>query len=523
MLINVGQLLARPSSGTRSSLLIGGGNDGFAFDATDLSVWIKDSGTPANDYNVAGNLTGFSAPFTYTSPSPKMIRHGDGLIKYNAHNLYLNSASPANQAITVVSGATYAVAITGTVSVTASGAATGTWTAGTNTFTAATTTLTLGSTSGSGTVHVYRTPADSTYVATTGAVKYLLPVEYDTDGARLGVLVEPQATDLSLSSSDFANVVNWTAVDLTVSAAAGTAPNGETDAHLVYPTTSGGDRRLAQGPATTAVDHTVSFYAKYAGISYCYVMKSDGSAPAAWWNVQTGAVGTVAASHSATITDVGNGWYRCTVTGIGAAGSAYFGYWGLSSADNSVSVTANSTDGILLWNYQVEAGTVATSPIETFSATVTRAIDLIKLPESECTFSDSAGTLYAVFTTRDPVSASRIVQLNNGDGDDYVDMFVASGALGSLCDGASVDVTGDATVSADTETAVAYGFTNGDQGIAIDGTIQLADAEALSVSFDRLHVGNSAGASQAISGHIKVVMYRPVRLANATLETLTGA
>ena len=110
------------------------------------SIYVKDTGTPANDTELT--ITDFFSDFndflTYTSPSPKIVRQSDGDLKYCAHNLYLNSASPANQSITVVSGHDYAVTITGSVSVTASGAATGTWTAGTNTFTAATTTLTPG-------------------------------------------------------------------------------------------------------------------------------------------------------------------------------------------------------------------------------------------------------------------------------------------------------------------------------------------------------------------------------------------
>jgi hypothetical protein len=135
------------------------------------SAWILDTGTPANDYDSSPDKVSASL-LTYTSPSVKLVRGSDGLFRFNAHNLYLNSTTPANQSITVLSGAPYAVTITGAATMTASGAATGVMSAGTTTFTAATGTLTFGSTSGAGTVHVRRTPSDDTYMQTAalGAV-----------------------------------------------------------------------------------------------------------------------------------------------------------------------------------------------------------------------------------------------------------------------------------------------------------------------------------------------------------------
>lgn len=160
---------------------------GLFVDYTDQSIAIDDTGgllTHASQGRVssAGALLGPGTKFVYTSPDAKICRQQDGQYLFQAHNLYLNSASPANQSVTVISGAPYAVTITGTVSVTASGAASGTWTAGTRTFTAATTTLTLGSTSGAGTVHIRRTPSISSYVATAGAPVYDLPYQWNAAG-----------------------------------------------------------------------------------------------------------------------------------------------------------------------------------------------------------------------------------------------------------------------------------------------------------------------------------------------------
>lgn len=187
---------------------------GLVFDfANDQSAKIQDTSTPANNYSSsgivsAGALTGPGGKITYTSPSTKLCRQQSGLYARQAHNLYLNSAAPANQSVTVVSGATYRMTITGSVSITVSGAATGTYTSGNNDFTAATTTLTCGSTSGSGTVHLRRTPSNDDYLATSGSQVYSLPYEWDTSGTCLGVRVEEARTNLCLYSNDLTQS-NW--------------------------------------------------------------------------------------------------------------------------------------------------------------------------------------------------------------------------------------------------------------------------------------------------------------------------
>jgi hypothetical protein len=146
----------------------------------------------------------------------------------------------------------------------------------------------------------------------------------------------------------------WSPTALSITANATTAPDGTTTADLVYPTSTGSSRRFAQGGLPTAAAvYTWSLSAKYSGIRWLYVFKGDGSAFAAWFDVQNGAVGTVAAGYSASVTAQANGFYRLTLTTPSGA-PTYMGYFGLSSADNSESVTANGTDGVFLWGAQLQ-------------------------------------------------------------------------------------------------------------------------------------------------------------------------
>lgn len=151
-----------------------------------------------------------------------------------------------------------------------------------------------------------------------------------------------------LTKTEQFDAAAWTKTSVTVSANAAVSPDGTTTADLVYPTTSGTNRWLNQGIVASAAVYRYFIQAKFAGIRWLYVLKSDGSAGAAWFDLQNGVVGTVASGYTATIQSAGNGFYICSVTAPSAA-PGFLTYTGLSDADNSLSVTANGTSGIYIW------------------------------------------------------------------------------------------------------------------------------------------------------------------------------
>jgi hypothetical protein len=155
MLYRVGTLLGSlAGTGEVSSIALSlaaalaeGEAEAFAIDFTDTfyqastgfygSAYILDTGTPANDYDTSP-VTSAASLLTYTAPSLKMTRQADGLLKFQAHNLCLQSenltatwqvssatvtantttatasAGAVFQAVTTVSGATYCVKVRAT-------------------------------------------------------------------------------------------------------------------------------------------------------------------------------------------------------------------------------------------------------------------------------------------------------------------------------------------------------------------------------------------------------------------------
>lgn len=82
-----------------AAMMLANYSDGLAISfAEDMSMVVKDTATPANNYSSqgivsGGSLVGPGGKLTFTSPSLKNTLQADGYIKYQAHNLFISSES----------------------------------------------------------------------------------------------------------------------------------------------------------------------------------------------------------------------------------------------------------------------------------------------------------------------------------------------------------------------------------------------------------------------------------------------
>ena len=159
-------------------------------------------------------------------------------------------------------------------------------------------------------------------------------------------------------SEQFDNA-GWTKGNTTVSANAIAAPDGTTTADLLYPSSSGTIRWIYQTLTSVSAIYTRSVYAKAQNKSIVYIDATGAGTVLAYFNLSSGTVGTVSAGYTATITAVGSGWYRCTMTNSTAGIPSFSGIYGVADADGSTTVTANGTDGIYLWGAQFIPGSSA--------------------------------------------------------------------------------------------------------------------------------------------------------------------
>jgi hypothetical protein len=174
-------------------------------------------------------------------------------------------------------------------------------------------------------------------------------------------LIQNAPMNLLTFSEQLDNAV-WAKTALAVSANAAVAPNGTTTADTFVSTASAGASSGAQQVITgTVAPYTFSVYAKAGTANFLrLVMTSNGSATnaKAWFNLATGTLGTVESGVTASITDVGNGWYRCSIARtLAAASETCF----IRIADVNNSDSAVSGLSLFIWGAQLELGSTATT------------------------------------------------------------------------------------------------------------------------------------------------------------------
>jgi hypothetical protein len=144
----------------------------------------------------------------------------------------------------------------------------------------------------------------------------------------------------------------WSKSAVTVSAntLATTDPLGGNTADLVYPTSSGADRIVFVAGSLATRPTRLTYHIKSAGFRWAAIGTNIALAEMAFFDLQNGVVGSVGASlGGAAITDMGNGWFRCSVTATSAAtGTASTAIW-VVDANGSRTATANGTSGIYIW------------------------------------------------------------------------------------------------------------------------------------------------------------------------------
>jgi hypothetical protein len=173
-------------------------------------------------------------------------------------------------------------------------------------------------------------------------------------------LVEVVPWNMSGYSEEFNNAY-WTKAGATITANDTTAPNGTTTADKVLANAANSEHGIynATAYASNFVGevYTYSVYAKKGTVDFLVLDHYQGSYTFTWFNLNTGTLGTVANGVTASIENVGNGWYRCSCTkAITATTLNYMGIY-LSNANNTWSFNSAGTETIYIWGAQVNLAT----------------------------------------------------------------------------------------------------------------------------------------------------------------------
>ena len=227
-----------------------------------------------------------------------------------------------------------------------------------------------------------------------------------------GLLLEVAATNLALRSADIGHA-SWVKTDVTITADAGAAPDGTMTADKMVATAINNVHRIYQVmTVASGAAHAPSFFVKPAGLTRVQLMETSVGG-AVFDLVGAGSV----VSGVGTIEALAGGWYRLQAPRTSASTSWVMQLL-LHSGGSSVFV-GNGTDGVLVWGGQIEAGSVASSPITTTSAAVTRPADAATLAVPSGSATDAVTITWdggADSFTRADLSSSTVLNLASDHG-----------------------------------------------------------------------------------------------------------
>lgn len=351
--------------------------------------------------------------------------------------------------------------------------------------------------------------------------------EYAADGQSVGLLIESQATNLQRYGSDFANWVEPRHTEITSNV--GIAPNGLLEADLAVPDSSANYHYVYDTAAViaNATTYTGSVYVKKAGHRYIQITASTtnfGSSQYATFDLDNGSID--ANNVTASAESVGNGWWRiqATMTSISAGtGGLAITFANTATGPIFPTISGNDYDGVLLWGWQLETGSSASSLVNSGSlnSTISRASDSCSVAD----FGYTGGpiSITAEANTSDVSSASKILFRYDG-GDVYTNYFQGSLLVNYVTAGASTQALQyPSSVTAGTDYKVASRVDTNSINSAANGTAQAADTSAVlpDLAGATLHIGGISG-SQCLNGNLKNLKVFSAPLTDTNLTALTS-
>ncbi len=205
------------------------------------------------------------------------------------------------------------------------------------------------------------------------------------------LLLEPASTNLITYSEAFDNSY-WSKNAASVTSGF-ISPDGTNNAFKLVEDTSNGTHRLLNSANSLSGDILISIFAKKGERNWFKL--SNNNVIGAYFDLQSGSVGTVDSGVTANIENYGNGWYRCSILKNRATSGSERLVLDLSVDGSGTSYLGDGTSGIYIYGAQLEIKSYATSYIPTNGASQTRATETCNDAGTASTFNDSEGVLYA--------------------------------------------------------------------------------------------------------------------------------
>jgi hypothetical protein len=204
---------------------------------------------------------------------------------------------------------------------------------------------------------------------------------YDNDTsavAEQNLLLQSQAFDSA----------SWTKSGGTITANVTIAPDGTTTAAKFIEASGTVNPLVYEDLTLSAVTYTRSIYAKAAERSILQIYLNNANPvgnPYFNFDLSAGTITSGGSGATATITSIGNGWYRCTTTwtSLGGTGNLNLYKIALNTTDTRAQTyTGDGASGLYIWGAQLEQRSTVTAYTPTTTAAITNYIPVMQTAAS---------------------------------------------------------------------------------------------------------------------------------------------
>jgi len=342
-----------------------------------------------------------------------------------------------------------------------------------------------------------------------------------------GLLIEEQRTNVLTYSAEFDNAA-WSKNECTITANAIVAPDGTSAGDKIVESVNNTTHWVFVNPSyTSGTTYNASVYAKAGERTQIHLQVGGTSAFGALTNaifdLSTQTVVSSSNSPTTSITDVGNGWFRLTVSKTATATASPQLQIGLASGNTST-YTGDGTSGAYIWGAQLEAGAFATSYIPTTAASATRNADAASMTGTNFSswYNATEGTLFVQGSGRSDASARYAVSINDNTLNEFLGIRTINNLSSAGIDGgvAQWGLLGGAYTSNDMfKAALAYAANN--IAFCVNAAAPATDTAATLPTVNQMQIGAAPGLAMW-NGYIRQISFYPRRLANAQLQSITS-
>ena len=367
---------------------------------------------------------------------------------------------------------------------------------------------------------------------------------YKYDGRKwveTGLILESASTNY-FTESNFFEGSSWSIgrQNISISKDSTGNPDGNTNTRFMTANSESGAWILKNVTLSSGTFYTTSVYAKQksSGINV-QIAPSTGFSPTYQnFNLSTGELGSGNLSNDqrATMEDVGNGWYRCSVTG---QANSTLGRMAIAMTNGDLARLQSVPNGSMLYIFgtQMEANHGPTSFIYADSATKTRSADvassvaytrgndIAEMLNVEYDIPQPVGTIYSEWSTSEPAGSFGGVFEIRDSGTNGIDhRFTSSNVQYYITDNTSINAGAAHTPNTFTKTSLAYDFdSNLDSRSARDGSLQSVNTSNIfNLHLKDIRFGSiDFNPAYQLNGHLKSFRLYPKRMTDGEIQALT--